>query len=153
MNERFRMSLANLNRVSQPSIEFFETDERKVRLKLLLPSIKTMSILKSVLPKAQNQEILNEEPREIQVSVEFLRFGEIDTMNEKYYAEICIEAIWAINRPIKAYDPNVEWNPKLYIENLLLDPKEEITYEIKRFYDMVVIKEIKLIKGELHVNT
>lgn len=89
-----------------------------------------------------------DEPKEIQVSVEFLRFGEIDTMNEKYYAEVCIETTWVEKRLTRNYDPKVDWNPKIYIENSLLEPKEEVLYEIKRFYDMVIIKEIKFIKGE-----
>lgn len=93
----------------------------------------------------------SETPKEIQVSVEFLRFGEIDTMNEKYYAEICIEATWLDDKlpglAVKLYDPKTRWNPKLYIENALLEPKEEIFYEIKKFYDMIVVKEIRHIKG------
>lgn len=82
------------------------------------------------------------------MSVEFLRFGEIDTMNEKYYAEVCIEATWFEKKFSKFYDPKVDWNPKLYIENSLLEPKEEIVYEIKRLNDLVAIKEIKYIKGK-----
>ena len=68
-------------------------------------------------------------------------------MNEKYYAEICIEATWIDDKHVKMYDPKVAWNPKLYIENALLEPKEEIFYEIKKFYDMVIVKEIRHIKG------
>jgi hypothetical protein len=86
-------------------------------------------------------------PKDVQISIQFLRIGEIDTINEKYYAEICIESRWVEKANINAYDPKVYWNPKIYIENALLDPKEEIIYEIKKFYDMVRVKEIRFVKG------
>ena len=68
-------------------------------------------------------------------------------VNEKYYAEICIESRWIEKASINTYDPKNYWNPKIYIENALLDPKEEIIYEIKKFYDMVRVKEIRFVKG------
>lgn len=86
--------------------------------------------------------------REVQVNVQFLRIGEIDTINEKYYAEISIESKWLESKLIQKYDPKTDWNPKLYIENALLEPKEEILYEIRKFYDMFIIKEIRLVKGK-----
>jgi hypothetical protein len=85
--------------------------------------------------------------REVQISVQFLRIGEIDTINERYYAEINIESKWIDIGDLNNYDPKNNWNPKLYIENILLEPKEIIKYEIKKFYDMIRIKETRLIKG------
>lgn len=116
-----------------------------IKLALFIISKSFKYNFKNIELKDEKRDL--EEPREIQVSVEFLRFGEIDTMNEKYYAEICIEATWLVNKQMKSYDPKSDWNPKLYIENSLLEPKEENVYEIKRFYNMTVIKEIKSIKG------
>ena len=68
--------------------------------------------------------------REVQISVQFLRIGEIDTINERYYAEINIESKWIDIGDLNNYDPKNNWNPKLYIENILLEPKEIIKYDI-----------------------
>ena len=46
-----------------------------------------------------------------QVVIGFLRIGEIDTMNEKFHAEIYIEAKWIDNSyEIGDYDPKKHWN-------------------------------------------
>ena len=69
----------------------------------------------------------------VQVAIEFVRIGEIDTLNEKYNAEIFIEAKWIANEHIVGeYNPERHWNPLLYIENALLEPKEKIKYTINR---------------------
>ena len=49
--------------------------------------------------------------RDVQVVVGFLRLGEIDTMNEKFHAEVFIEARWVDNnQPITEYDSKIHWN-------------------------------------------
>ena len=53
--------------------------------------------------------------RVVQVTVEFIRLGEIDTMNEKYNAEICIESKWIEKDLIQNYNPEQHWNPQLII--------------------------------------
>ncbi len=72
------------------------------------------------------------EKRTIQVYFEFIRIGEIDTMNEKYNAEICIESKWIEKDHIQNYNPEQHWNPQLFIENTLIEPKEKIKYKIIR---------------------
>jgi len=72
------------------------------------------------------------EKRTIQVYFEFIRIGEIDTMNEKYNAEICIESKWIEKDLIQNYNPDQHWNPQLFIENTLQEPKEKIKYNIIR---------------------
>jgi hypothetical protein len=44
-------------------------------------------------------------PQIVHVSVEFTRLGEIDTMNDKYNAEICIESKWIEKDHIQNYNP------------------------------------------------
>ena len=56
----------------------------------------------------------------VEISVCFLSFGEIDTMNEKYQAEILIESKWSLSKTSpgqisSVYDPKEDWNPKLYV--------------------------------------
>lgn len=53
------------------------------------------------------------------VAIEFCRIGEIDTMNEKYHAEIQIETRWIENDVIDEYDAEKHWNPKLFIEKYI----------------------------------
>lgn len=72
------------------------------------------------------------EPRIVHVSVEFIRLGEIDTMNDKYNAEICIESKWIDKDHIQNYNPEQHWNPQLFIENTLIEPKEKIKYNVIR---------------------
>ena len=72
------------------------------------------------------------EKRTVQVNFEFYRIGEIDLMNEKYNAEICIESKWIEKDLIQNYNPEQHWNPQLFIENALQEPKEKIKYNIIR---------------------
>jgi hypothetical protein len=72
------------------------------------------------------------EPRIVHVSVEFIRLGEIDTMSDKYNAEICIESKWIDKDHIQNYNPEQHWNPQLFIENTLIEPKEKIKYNVIR---------------------
>jgi hypothetical protein len=65
--------------------------------------------------------------------IEFVRIGEIDTMNDKFNAEICIESKWIEednNIDIYNFNPENYWNPGLFIENILADPKEKTNYNI-----------------------
>lgn len=51
------------------------------------------------------------------------------SLNEKFYAEVLIEARWV-------FDPsNSSWNPNLYVKNGLSDVKEEINSELVNQYD------------------
>jgi hypothetical protein len=109
---------------------------------------KTLNL--SLLETIQNENSFKELSsftRVVQISIQFLRIGEIDTINERYYAEISIESKWIDVGDANNYDPKTRWNPKLYIENILLEPKEVINYEIKKFYDMIRVKETRVVKG------
>ena len=49
--------------------------------------------------------------RDCAIVMGFLRVGEIDTMNERYQAEVYIEAKWIDNSDhFGLYDPKVHWN-------------------------------------------
>lgn len=100
--------------------------------------------------KRKNNLLVNNENefRYVQVVIEFYRIGEIDTMNEKYQAEIHIESKWVENdTDIVEYDPKKHWNPKLYIENAFQEPKEHVTYEISKENENTFITEIRHVKG------
>jgi len=70
--------------------------------------------------------------RLVEVTVEFIKLGEIDTMNEKYSAEIFIETKWIEPEPVSFYDAERHWNPKLFIENALQEPKEKIKHRLQK---------------------
>lgn len=70
--------------------------------------------------------------KNVLITIEFVRIGEIDTMNEKYNAEILIETKWLSNEDIVEYNSERHWNPKLYIENALQEPKEKIKHTVYR---------------------
>ena len=87
-------------------------------------------------------------PRDVHLSIEF-SLGEIDTIGEKFYAEVLIQSVWIDVEKISNYNSQIHWNPKLYVENALLEPKQEINYVISKFYDMTRVKEIRFVKGYL----
>lgn len=81
------------------------------------------------------------------VRIEFIAFGEVDTFNEKYQAEVKIRAKW-YDEDIDTYDKNKNWYPKLYIENAMHDVKEEFNYKVDRLEgNKVMITETRVSKG------
>ena len=72
------------------------------------------------------------EKRTVEINFEFVRLGEINTMNEKFSAELRIESKWFDKDFIQKYNPEQHWNPQLYIENVLQEPKEIVKYNIIR---------------------
>lgn len=80
-----------------------------------------------------------------------MRIGEIDTINEKYHAEIRIESKWVENEDILEYDRNRHWNPELFIENSFNELKEEINYELVKQNGKTYVTEIRIAKGMLYV--
>lgn len=89
-------------------------------------------------------------PRPVQISVEFKRIGEIDTMNEKYQAEIVIESSWTETEEINSYDPKVHWNPFLFVDNLINESRQHIHYniEVDESSHTRTITEVRNIKGK-----
>ena len=86
----------------------------------------------------------------IRICVEFQWFGQIDTANEKFQCRIRIESKWYENELMQEYDPKINWNPKLYIENSVYDKfDQKIEYEIKHAVgnNKTLIIETRLIHG------
>ena len=87
--------------------------------------------------------------RQVQVSIKFLRIGEIDMMNERYQAEILIESRWLETEKINEYDPKQwkHWNPRLFIENAFEDAKQLINYGISIENGRVIVTESRRVHG------
>ncbi|XP_052237328.1 cys-loop ligand-gated ion channel-like isoform X2 [Dreissena polymorpha] len=75
----------------------------------------------------------------VEIVVQFFKVGEIDTLKEQFNADVIVKAKWR--------EPTLDgqqgqavvtdevdfarlWNPKLYIENSLGDPKEQIRHRV-----------------------
>ena len=89
----------------------------------------------------------------VEVAFEFVSVGSIDTLNEKFQAEVIIESKWMLNEEDKndvyeteEYNPNKHWNPKLFVENVL-SVKENIVYEISEMYNNAYVTEIRTLSG------
>lgn len=89
----------------------------------------------------------------VQTAFEFTSIGEIDTLNEKFQAEVTIESRWKIDALAEPdilnkgeYDPKKNWNPKLFIENALA-VKEQITYEITVEDKECYVTEVRHVSG------
>ena len=91
---------------------------------------------------------LNKYAKLVEVSIEFLSLGEIDTMNEKYEAEVRIKSRWYDDEEIDEYDKSIHWYPKLFIVNALPDVKEDIRYRVERLQNKSIITEIRIAKGK-----
>jgi hypothetical protein len=92
------------------------------------------------------------QPIKVYIRLMFLRIGEINTLNEKYQAQVSIEARWPIEFEKISSDLSSDdqkrlidgksislfkyaeshWHPQLYIENALGDLKEHIRYSAKK---------------------
>lgn len=88
----------------------------------------------------------NIELKYIRITFEFIRILEIDSINEKYTAEICIESEWYEDDEIVEYSTDKNWNPKLFIENSL-SITEKIKYSVKKDIDKYVVTENRFIRG------
>lgn len=121
--------------------------------------------------KKKTSEINLSECREVELRIIFLRIGEIDTLNERFFAEILLEAKWIEPKLFVEFDQkplqfvndhyvkeekslsNFQkyWNPKIYIENILNDPKETINHKIKKEYNHTKINNLKKIVENQHL--
>ncbi|XP_053385529.1 cys-loop ligand-gated ion channel-like isoform X2 [Mercenaria mercenaria] len=77
------------------------------------------------------------DPRvKVEIVVQFFKVGEIDTLKEQFNADVIVKAKWreptldGQQTTADAIDFARLWSPKLYIENSLGDPKEQIRHRI-----------------------
>lgn len=107
---------------------------------------------KNLLPTYEDYENVNKANiKMVSVYIEFVRIGEIDTMNERYQAEIRIESKWTLSEQITSYDPKVNWNPQLFIENAFQEPKESTNYSCcKDITGGTLVTETKTVKGIIY---
>ena len=83
----------------------------------------------------------NVSQRVVYIEYECLRVGEIDTMNQKYYAEYLFTFSWNENEHISFYDKRKDWNPLIFYDNFIGKPDEIEEYELKPKKTFYVIYE------------
>jgi len=92
-----------------------------------------------IIENDERETILNRsEPVEIRVRCIFSRVGEIDTLNERYTAEIFFEASWydKDHKNISKYDPQMGlFNPQLVVLNHIGDSlRHDVNISIEFFF-------------------
>ncbi|CAF3971476.1 unnamed protein product [Rotaria sp. Silwood2] len=96
---------------------------------------KNCNDLKSTLSKHLIFKQFDESPIKVQVRCVFMRVGDIDTLNERYYAEILFEASWEEPKlkglHKKSFDPMVYWTPQLELVNGIGELHDTITYSVR----------------------
>ncbi len=85
--------------------------------------------------------------RTVTFNVNFTRIGEIDVMNEKFYAELIVESKWQEIRRIQTYNQEIDWNPELYIMNNINELKESVQYFTQYDGYLTTITERRKVKG------
>ncbi|CAF2112608.1 unnamed protein product [Rotaria magnacalcarata] len=97
---------------------------------------------------------LDKSPIEVHVRCIFMRVGEIDTLNERYYAEILFEASWEEPRlkgtPNEPFNEEIDWTPQLELLNGIGELNDTIAYSV--CYDhqgLATVTEHHKVKGTL----
>ena len=86
--------------------------------------------------------------KEIECRVEFVNIGEVDTFNEQFKAYVIIRSRWYETEKIVEYDAEKQWNPKLYIQNLIADKfYETVTYKLIQHENATEVIETRSCKG------
>lgn len=100
-----------------------------------------------------NENIKKKEPVLVEVFLIFLRVGEIDNVKERFQADAYFEASWeddsVVNGETGTFDPHLNWEPELFIENAVGNLKQDVKYRIERSKDSnkVRIHEMRNVRG------
>lgn len=90
-----------------------------------------------------------ENTRDVFVRVSFSKIYDIDTINQRFQAELLVESKWhepninSINSDLNKLD----WKPEIYIENAINDPREEVFNKVVEENGTLMITEIRKVKG------
>lgn len=127
-------------------------DERQDRNSLIseLQRIDNSTMLHARTPNFIKVDAVNSYAKLVEVRIEFLNLGEIDTMNEKFSAEVRIKSRWYDDEEIEEFDKKKHWHPKLFIENALADKyQEDISFSVSRIDGKSIVTETRIAKGKL----
>ena len=96
-----------------------------------------------------NENIKKPEPVVVRIYLIFLRIGEIDNVKERFQCDAYFEASWEDNTvDVKTgFNPAVNWDPELFIENSVGNLKQDTKYRIEKRNNITRIVEMRTIKG------
>lgn len=133
-----------------------------VRMENVQP-VNTSDGLKKVIRRRRKEpghNLVKRPSVRVQIVVQFAKVGEIDTLKEQYSADVIVKGKWRepaldgqTHTALEGIDIKKYWSPKLYIENTLGDPKENIRHRVN-FNDKgeAFIVEKRVIKGTFMEN-
>lgn len=113
--------------------------------------IKTANLRLNMFVNQENFK--KKEPVVVEVFLIFLRVGEIDNVKERFQADAYFEASWEDNTVVNAdsgvFDPHLNWEPELFIENAVGNLKQDVKYRMERCKETnsVRIHEMRNIRG------
>ena len=85
----------------------------------------------------------------VYININFTKINDIDTINQRFQAQIEIESKWYDSTVISdSIDEKKIWKPDLYVENGIKDVREEVTYHVlKNDQKSCNICEIRKVTG------
>ena len=99
-------------------------------------------------------EYFKSQRRTVECRIQFLKIGEIYVTQEMFRAIVVIKSKWTEHGLlIDNYDPEVHWNPQLFIENWKRIPASTnivtISYNVQKLDNSTVVIETREIIGDL----
>ena len=82
----------------------------------------------------------------VYVAIQFDKFGQIDTLNETFQADVMIIASWEDDKIGGNYDEFVDWNPNLYIENSIQERKKSQQFKLEKLNEKNTTKITQIIQ-------
>lgn len=99
-----------------------------------------------------SSEYFKSHRRTVECRIQFLKLGEIHVTQEMFRATVVIKSKWTEHGMlIDKYDPEVHWNPELFVENWKRIPAStnvvNISYTVQHKNDSTVVIETREIQG------
>jgi hypothetical protein len=93
-------------------------------------------------------------PNDVLIHVTYTKIHDIDTVNQRFRAELLIESRWHDSSLRSTSDyAAIQWRPELFVENAVDEPREE-TVAVKIVEDkqtnLLMVSEMRRIKGLFH---
>ncbi len=146
----FKKKTNSVHSMSKNNQQDLDTDseERNKQSSDLLSLIKIANAKLNYFVNS-NENIKKTEPVVVQIYLIFLRIGEIDNVKERFQCDAYFEASWEDDTvDIKnGFNPAVNWDPELFIENSVGNLKQDIKYRVEKRNDRTKIVEMRTIKG------
>lgn len=100
-------------------------------------------------------DVLKEEvPTDVYINASFIKIHDIDTINQRFQAELLIEMRWhdSTLKSTKDYQ-SIEWKPDIYVENAVNETKNETSLKIfANSQNLLMVSEIRHVRGVFHEN-